>query len=270
MDVKLVDHMGSDLTVVNAARVSFSKTSKYRNYNNEGDLTNLEVFHMLPGSVMRENGSVDYLSEGDAKLIGYLARGCRTGEWDKLIRDCHDGSAEEIEEILLGVKRMATHWTPFGHCQATLKFDIPFFVANQLKRSTVGFVINETSRRYVDDDPVYHDTELRLRAADVKQGSLDEVLTDERLINKYNTLIHKIDQLYKELIAEGVSPESARSILPQCTHTEFWMTGSLYGWANMYNQRIDPHSQKEIQQVAKRIGDIMSVLYPRSWKELTK
>ena len=29
MEVKLVDHMGSDLTVVNAARVSFAKTSEW-------------------------------------------------------------------------------------------------------------------------------------------------------------------------------------------------------------------------------------------------
>ena len=41
--VKLIDHMGSDLSVVNAARVSFGKRK--------------ETF-----------------DEGDAKLVGYLAR----------------------------------------------------------------------------------------------------------------------------------------------------------------------------------------------------
>ena len=35
MNVKLIDHMGSDLTVVNAARVSFSKTSEAVNDNDE-------------------------------------------------------------------------------------------------------------------------------------------------------------------------------------------------------------------------------------------
>jgi len=29
MEVELIDHMGSDLSVVNAARVSFSKTSEW-------------------------------------------------------------------------------------------------------------------------------------------------------------------------------------------------------------------------------------------------
>ena len=29
MEVRLIDHMGSDLTVVNAARVSFNKTSEW-------------------------------------------------------------------------------------------------------------------------------------------------------------------------------------------------------------------------------------------------
>jgi thymidylate synthase (FAD) len=56
MEVKLIDHMGSDLTVVNAARVSFSKTSEW-------------------GTMPFANGPVDgLLSEGDERLIKYLAK----------------------------------------------------------------------------------------------------------------------------------------------------------------------------------------------------
>jgi thymidylate synthase (FAD) len=58
MTVKLIDHMGSDLSVVNAARVSFAKESE------------LEW-------VERENSPTMYkqtLSDKDKKLIGYLAK----------------------------------------------------------------------------------------------------------------------------------------------------------------------------------------------------
>ena len=35
MEVKLVDHMGSDLSIVNAARVSFAK--KHKEFDDVGD-----------------------------------------------------------------------------------------------------------------------------------------------------------------------------------------------------------------------------------------
>lgn len=55
MKVTLLDHMGSDLTVVNAARVSFDKESKW-DYEDNG-------LYAEP-----------FLAEKDAKLIGYLAK----------------------------------------------------------------------------------------------------------------------------------------------------------------------------------------------------
>ena len=55
MKVELIDHMGSDLTVVNAARVSFSKTSEWDS--------------------VPEVGPVEgYLKVGDEKLIKYLVK----------------------------------------------------------------------------------------------------------------------------------------------------------------------------------------------------
>lgn len=52
MSVELVDHMGSDLSVVNAARVSFDKESDWEDYYDNGKKS---------------------LSDRDAKLIRYLA-----------------------------------------------------------------------------------------------------------------------------------------------------------------------------------------------------
>ena len=55
MKVKLIDHMGSDLTVVNAARVSFAKESEWESIPEGGEIEGL-------------------LSLGDEKLIKYLAK----------------------------------------------------------------------------------------------------------------------------------------------------------------------------------------------------
>ena len=55
MEVRLVDHMGSDLSVVNAARVSFAKTSEWDSIPDVGPVEG-------------------YLQVGDEKLIKYLAK----------------------------------------------------------------------------------------------------------------------------------------------------------------------------------------------------
>ena len=58
MNVKLIDHMGSDLSVVNAARVSFSKNSNFVWKEKQGTSTMFE----------------EVLSDKDKKLINYLAK----------------------------------------------------------------------------------------------------------------------------------------------------------------------------------------------------
>lgn len=55
MEVQLIDQMGSDLTVVNAARVSFAKKSEWETIPEGGKIEGL-------------------LSEGDERLIRYLAK----------------------------------------------------------------------------------------------------------------------------------------------------------------------------------------------------
>lgn len=61
IEVALIDHMGSDLSVVNAARVSFNKESAYDLVKQEGD----DKFEDMGKLVLKPQ---------DAKLISYLAK----------------------------------------------------------------------------------------------------------------------------------------------------------------------------------------------------
>lgn len=208
MKVTYVDHMGTDLSVVNAARVSFNKVSKG-------------------------------LDDRDKGLISYLARN--------------------------------NHWTPFGHATITLHMKLPMFVQRQIDKHQVGFVVNEVSRRYVDDDPEFFVPEVwRKRAENVKQGSSDEAVDDGLLLDHqvaYFTQTAK--ETYARLLSQGVAPEQARMVLPMSMYTESWKTGSLYAWANLYRLRIDSHAQKETQEVARQVGEIIEPLFPVSWAALT-
>jgi thymidylate synthase (FAD) len=216
--VEYVDHMGSDLTVVNAARVSFAKTSEWET---------------------TEDGT-RVLSQKDQRLIKYLAN--------------HN------------------HWTPFAHPQVTLRIKAPIFVRTQLFKHKVGFTENEISRRYVTNEPEFYTPDWRAAPTDgAKQGSsdfiYDPVVGD--LDRVYNRIALESVDVYNKLLAEGVAPEQARSVLPQGTYTEWWWTGSLSAYARVFKQRIDAHAQWEVQQYADGIGKLLQPLFPHSWAVLT-
>jgi thymidylate synthase (FAD) len=53
-------------------------------------------------------------------------------------------------------------------------------------------------------------------------------------------------------------------------YVEWYWTGNLYAFANVFIQRTDSHAQKETQEIAHQIGSIISPLFPVSWKALTQ
>lgn len=266
MRVTYIDSMGTDLSVVNAARVSFGKESEW-------DYSSCPNPNGMPPEIVEEYRK---LSKGDKGLIQFLARGCTSGDWDALIWSIFDCGGnidfkEEMTELVNHIRRMPPHWTPFAHTAISLHIKAPLFVTRQINKHQVGFVINEVSRRYVTDTPEFYVPETwRKSAENVKQGSsnerAEEYYRQEGSINTDKDCLER----YKRMLKYGVCPEQARMVLPQSMYTEFYMTGNLYGWANLFYQRSDSHAQKEVRVLAAQIGEIIKPLYPESWKELTQ
>jgi thymidylate synthase (FAD) len=102
----------------------------------------------------------------------------------------------------------------------------------------------------------------------IKQGSAGTHLSNDYHRGNYAGFIEAAQSLYENMIEDGVAPEQARMVLPQSMLTTYWVTGSLYAWANAYIQRSDPHAQLEIQELAKQWDSIIRPLYPVSWSAL--
>ncbi|MDB2362170.1 FAD-dependent thymidylate synthase [Flavobacteriales bacterium] len=211
MQVTLINSMGTDQTVVDAARVSFAKKAE------------------------------NYTEDQNEKLIGYLAR--------------------------------HSHWTPFGHAQATFHIEAPVFVARQLVKHQVGLVWNEVSRRYVDDSPrFFSPPSWRPRAPEKKQGSDkdDQIMNMRQAWKIYESAIHNVSKTYGILLEMGVAPEQARMVLPQSMMTEWYWTGSLAAWSRVCRLRISDDAQVETEKVAQDISREMKHLFPISWAALEK
>ena len=233
--VTLIDHMGSDLSVVNAARVSFGKEAQpvgWKSYNYEDG----------SGAHGQTHGEfIAILEARDHKLIRYLAE--------------------------------HKHLSPFGHAFASFHVKAPIFVARQLvKHKFLRW--NEISRRYVDDEPeLYWPSEIRMKADNVKQGSGGKHPTINHGVGTgyYQELKGEVTSLldtYEWLIKEGVAPEQARMILPQNTMTEWYWSGSLDAFAAMCKLRCASDTQYESRVVANQISEVMGQLFPVSWASL--
>jgi thymidylate synthase (FAD) len=242
MKVEFIDNMGDDISVVNAARVSFNKTS-------DGVGVDECVDHTDENGECTLYAFIPNLNDPDKKLINFLAK--------------HN------------------HFTPFTHAMVTLREKVPIFVARQRFKHVVGFSYNEVSRRYVSDPPDFHVPEnWRSRPESVKQGSSDtdfvtnfkEPLLDESssLDEAYMAHVIKSNRLYTEMIESGVCPEQARMVLPQSMMTEYYVTGSLYAWARAYNLRKSSTAQLEIRELASEWDKILGALFPISWEALTQ
>jgi thymidylate synthase (FAD) len=132
-------------------------------------------------------------------------------------------------------------------------------------------VESEESRRYISSRPeIYVPDHIRAAAASVKQGSAGVHPRNAYWLARYWADCNQMVEAYEEAILDGVCPEQARFMLPQGCEVNWVWTGSLYAFANFYNQRSDSHAQKEIQELASQVDEIIKPLFPVSWSALTQ
>jgi thymidylate synthase (FAD) len=223
--------MGSDLTVVNAARVSFDKEST------------CETVSWYPADW---EGEDRILSARDTKLINYLAK------HNHFTPFTHPQiTLRETVPIFVARQRFK-HVVGFTYNEVSRRYvdDEPEFYIPEVWRKKA-----ENKKQGSSDEPVEI---LRSR-----------MHGDQTVADAYERLIYHAEELYQEMIAVGVAPEQARMVLPQSMLTSYYVTGSLAAFARAYKLRIDLHAQAEIQDLAKEWDRIIRPLFPVSWEALT-
>lgn len=206
-------------------------------------------------------------------LVRFLARGMASGEWEKLIDElgAEGMRTEEIKRQATYLRSIPCHWVPFGHPQITLRMQAPIPIRVQCFKHKIGFVESEESRRYISSRPeIFVPEHIREAAKSVKQGSAGMHPRNGYWMARYWSETNRMVALYEEAIADGMCPEQARFMLPQGCEVNWVWTGSLFAFANFYNQRSDSHAQKEIQDLAEQVNQIIQPLFPVAWSALTQ
>ena len=237
MKATLVDSMGTDLSVVNAARVSFGKKSEY--------ITLTKCCHT--GEVIAKA-----LPVGDTKLIHYLAKHKHKSPFGHCFASFHVKAPIFVARQL--VKHKFLRWNEISrrYVDEEPEFYVPEVwrgKSEDKKQGSSDKVIELPRDLYTD----FHEGDF---------GGIDGVSYD------FDDVINVSLEAYQSMLFLGVAPEQARMVLPQSTYTEWYWSGSLDAFADMCNLRCKEDTQWETRQIANQIDEEMGKLYPIAWGAL--
>ena len=141
-----------------------------------------------------------------------------------------------------------------------------------------SFTYQEFSQRYADTKLLETIELPELRRQDTKnrQNSIDDL--DPKVVETLNkqmiTLFSSAYSLYNQMLEDGVAKECARMVLPLCTPTRLYMTGSCRSWIHYINLRSSNGTQKEHMLIAQAVKKIFIEQFPAvsealEWQELS-
>lgn len=191
------------------------------------------------------------------ELIVYIARVSNPGN------QINKETSDKLISYLIKNK----HWSPFEMVDMTVEIVTSRAIAQQILRHR-SFSFQEFSQRYAEVTEM-EEVQLRKQADKNRQSSTEEF--DKTIFVEGNPIsscvaifnhIKKSQDLYKELLDNGVAKECARMILPLTTQTKIYMKGSVRSWIHYLQIRCDEHTQFEHREIALAIKKIFAENFP--------
>ena len=188
------------------------------------------------------------------KTMGYIARVSNPSNQDN-----------EKYAGLLKYCIKHNHWSVFEQSSMTLEIETTRAIAAQILRHR-SFTFQEFSQRYAASTALGDIDLPELRKQDLKnrQNSTDDL--DPKMVEKFEkqmiTLFSSSKALYEQMLKQGVAKECARMVLPLCTPTRIYMTGSCRSWIHYINLRSAHGTQKEHMEIAEACRKVFTEQFP--------
>ena len=249
--VCLVDCMGDDAAVTQAARVSYGKDA-------------------------REEGSE---GSGDRQLIRYLMRHRHSTPFEMaevklLVRVPMDTWRQWIRHRTANVNEYSTRYQPAIDSMAVTAPDEWRLQATNNKQGSDG-ILQEWPEGWMSFGST---TRWHVTGTDTRKWEFVKALhkfTSPLTPGEFLTLWESRNQEsmqydYNVRLELGVAREVARKDLPLSTYTEAYWKCDLHNILHFLGLRMDSHAQKEIRDYATTIGEqIIQPLFPLVWEAFT-
>jgi len=202
--VALVESMGSDLSIVRNARVSYD--AEWRTGEDAGK---------------------------DEKLINYLVKN--------------------------------NHTSPLEAVQLTFEVKAPIFVFRQWHRHRT-WSYNEISARYAELPEEFYIPDAEQITTQHSSNKQMRTTEPHPHADQWRILMRETNEnafaRYKEMIADGVPRELARSVLPVATYSHMFATVDLHNLFKFIGLRSHSHAQYEIQVYSNAMLEIAREVCP--------
>ena len=228
--VELVDFMGSDLSTVNSARVSFDKESDWDIIEHTGGNTKV----------------VGELKQGDKKLIKYLA------SHKHLTPFRHNAIQIRCHAPIFLARQLGKHQAGLSWNEVSRRYvdsEPEFFIPDEWRGRPDGS-IKQGSGGVVEEYPIYSFSTME----------------DVEYEHCYKDLVEFCREWYE--LNSHIAPEMARMVLPQSMMTSWYWSGNLLAFAHVYKERIAEDAQLEAQWFAEELDKVIRPLFPESWSAL--
>lgn len=151
------------------------------------------------------------------------------------------------------------HWSIFEQAFLTVEIKTSRAIAQQIVRHR-SFTFQEFSQRYAEVQ-AFEEVKLRKQAQSNRQSSAEPI--DDPICNQLSsTVIAVAHKAYNELLAKGVARESARMILPLCTQSTLYMSGTCRSFIHYINLRCKEDTQLEHREVAMAVQAQFKKVFP--------
>ena len=158
------------------------------------------------------------------------------------------------------------HTSPFEMCEVKFHIKLPIFVMRQLVRHRTAN-LNEYSGRYsVMSDDFYfpRGDDIKPQSSTNNQGRQEgeiSVPTGEAEFEMFR-IFDGAQNAYRNLLEYGVARELSRIVLPVSNYTEVIWKTDLHNFFHFIKLRADSHAQKEIQDFANAMYDLVKPHFP--------
>ena len=174
------------------------------------------------------------------------------------------------------------HASPFEHCVMTFRIEAPIFITREILRHRISSFNEESGRYKVLKGVFYAPKGSRKIKQVGKVGNYEFVPGNpfqKLLVATASRLSPQLSWLsYQLMISAGVSREIARIVLPVSTYSSLYYTANLRSILNFLSLRVDwgdgaavrSHPQAEIEDVARQMAEVVKKRYPNVWESFEK
>ena len=141
-------------------------------------------------------------------------------------------------------------------------FKVDLSTRSQMVRHRCSW--QELSRRYVSGERVPFEfyisdkmKGLESEHDDYYMDGMSDFETDFTNTHSTEELVKRCVEHYRQALEQGVKPQEARRIIPQCAYTQIWGAFMPKHLDNYFKLRLDKTAQWEIQQTAVAMQELI-------------